>query len=63
MGNLTLVEASKDVGLEINAENTKCVIISRHPISRQNQNIRIANISFEKCGKIQIIVDYTNKSE
>jgi hypothetical protein len=38
----TLLEASKDIGLEINAEKTKYMIMSRHPNSGQNQNIRIA---------------------
>jgi hypothetical protein len=39
----TLLEASRDIGLEINAEKTKSVIMSHHPNSGQNQNIRIAN--------------------
>jgi hypothetical protein len=43
----TLLEASRDTGLEINAEKTKYMIMSRHPYSGQNQNIRIANESFE----------------
>jgi hypothetical protein len=42
----TLLETSRDIGLEINAEKTKCMIMSRHPNSGQNQNIRIANESF-----------------
>jgi hypothetical protein len=41
----TLLEASRDVGLEINAEKTKYMIMSRHPNSGQNRNIRIANES------------------
>jgi hypothetical protein len=43
----TLLEAGRDVGLEINAEKTKYMIMSRHPNSGQNQNIRIARESFE----------------
>jgi sorting nexin-29 len=43
----TLLEASRDIGLEINAEKTKYMIMSRHLFSEQNQNIRIANESFE----------------
>jgi hypothetical protein len=39
----TLLEASRDVGLEINAEKTKYMIMSCHPNSGQNQNIRRAN--------------------
>jgi hypothetical protein len=36
----TLLEASRDVGLEINAEKTKYTIMSRHPNSGQNQNLK-----------------------
>jgi hypothetical protein len=42
----TLLEASRDVGLEINAEKTEYMIMSRHQNSGQNQKIRIANESF-----------------
>jgi hypothetical protein len=44
----TLLEVSMDVCLEINAGKTKYMIMSRHPNSGQNQNIRIANESFER---------------
>jgi hypothetical protein len=43
----SLLGASRDVGLEISAEKTKYMIMSRHPKSGQNQNIRIGNESFE----------------
>jgi cobyric acid synthase len=43
----SLVEPSKDIGQEINAEKRKYMIMSRHSYSGQNQNIRIANESFE----------------
>jgi hypothetical protein len=43
----TLSEASRDIGLEINAEKTKYMIMSPHLNSGQNQNIRIANESFD----------------
>jgi hypothetical protein len=49
----TLLEASRDVGIEINAEKTKYMIMSCHPNSGQNQNIRIANESFEKVAKFK----------
>jgi archaellum component FlaC len=49
----TLLEASRDVGLEINAEKTKYMIMSRHPNSGQNQNIRIANELFENVEKFK----------
>jgi len=51
----TLSEASRDIGLEINAEKTKYMIMSRHPNSAQNQNIRITNESFEKVSKFKYL--------
>jgi hypothetical protein len=42
----TLLEASRDIGVEINAEKSKYMIMSHHLNSGQNQNIRIANESF-----------------
>jgi hypothetical protein len=49
----TLLEASRDIGLEINAEKTKYVIMSHYPNSGQNQNIRIANESTEYMAKFK----------
>jgi hypothetical protein len=51
----SLLEASRDVGLEISAEKTKHMIMSRHPNSGQNQNIRIANESFENVAKFKYL--------
>jgi hypothetical protein len=51
----TLLEASGDIGLEINAEKTKYMIMSRYPNLGQNQNIRIANESFEKVAKFKYL--------
>jgi hypothetical protein len=48
----TLLEASRDIGLEINAEKTKYMIMFRLPNSGQNQNIRIANESFEEVATL-----------
>jgi hypothetical protein len=42
----TLLEANRDICLEINAEKTKYMIMSHHLNSGQNQYIRIANESF-----------------
>jgi hypothetical protein len=59
----TLLEASRDIGLEINAEKTKYMIMSRHPNSGQNHNIRIANESFEKVEKFKYLgTTLTNKN-
>jgi hypothetical protein len=51
----TLLEASRDIGLETNAEKTKYMIMSRHQNSVQNQNIRIANEWFEKVANFKYL--------
>jgi ABC-type phosphate transport system ATPase subunit len=49
----TLLEASRDISLEINAEEIKNMIMSFYPNSGQNQNIRIVNELFEKVEKLK----------
>jgi hypothetical protein len=51
----TLLEARRDTGLEINAEKTKYMIMSCHPNSGQNQNIRIANALSENVAKLKYL--------
>jgi hypothetical protein len=62
---VSLLGASRDIGLEIiNAEKTKCMIMSRHPNSGQNQNIRIANESFKKVEKFRYLgTTLTNQND
>jgi hypothetical protein len=50
---LVCTEDSRDVGLEINIEKTKYMIISHHPNSRQKQNIRIANELLQNVAKVK----------
>jgi hypothetical protein len=50
-----LLEASRDIDLEINAEKTKYTIMSHYLNSGQNQNIRIANELFEKVAKFKYL--------
>jgi sorting nexin-29 len=60
----TLLEVSRDIGLEINAEETKYMIMSRHPNSGQNQSIRIANESFENVTKFKYLgTTLTNQND
>jgi hypothetical protein len=51
----TFLEASRDIGLEISAEKTKYIIMSHHPNSGRNQNVRIADESFEKVAKFKYL--------
>jgi hypothetical protein len=58
----TLLEASRDVCLEINAEKTKYMVMSCYPNSGQNTNIRMANESFENVAKFKYLgITLTNK--
>jgi hypothetical protein len=41
-----LIDARKEVGLEVNTEKTKYMLLSRHQNAGQNHNIKIANRSF-----------------
>jgi hypothetical protein len=42
-----LVIPSKETGLEVNAEKTKCIVMTRDQNAGQNINIQIGNTSFE----------------
>jgi hypothetical protein len=43
----TLIDASREVGLEINVEKTMYMLLSRHQNVGQNWDIKIANRLFE----------------
>jgi hypothetical protein len=60
----SLLEASRDIGLEINAEKTKYMIMSPHSNSGQNQNLRRANESFENVAKFRYLeTTLTNQND
>jgi hypothetical protein len=43
----TLIDVGKEVGLEINVEKTKYMLLSRHQNVGQNRHIKVANRPFE----------------
>jgi hypothetical protein len=47
----TCIDASKEVGLELNIEKTKQVLVSRYQNAIQNRDIKIANRSFQNVSQ------------
>jgi hypothetical protein len=43
----SLIDASKEIGLEIIVEKTKYMLLSRHQNVAQNRKVKIPNRSFE----------------
>jgi hypothetical protein len=58
----TLSDASKEVGLEVNVEKTKYMLVPHHHNIGQNHDIKAANTLFEKCITVQIYGNDSNKS-
>jgi predicted amino acid racemase len=48
-----LIEASKEDGIEVKAEKTKCMSLSRHQKAVQNHGVKIANRSFENVAQFK----------
>jgi hypothetical protein len=51
----TLIDASKEVGLEINVEKTNYMLVSRDQNAGQNQEIKIGNRSFENVSQFKYL--------
>jgi hypothetical protein len=51
----TLIDASKEVGLEINVEKTKYMLLSRHQNVGLNRDIIIASRSFENVSQFRYL--------
>jgi L-lysine 2,3-aminomutase len=45
------MEASKDIGLEVNTEKTKYMLLSHH----QNQDMKIGNRCFENVAELRYL--------
>jgi hypothetical protein len=50
-----LLDASKEVGLEVNPEKTKYMLVSRCQKAGQRQSIKIGNRSFESVAKFKYL--------
>jgi hypothetical protein len=50
----TLIDGNRDVGLEVNAD-IKFMLLSHHQNAGQNQDIKIANRSFENVGQFKYL--------
>jgi hypothetical protein len=48
-----IIDASKEVGLEVNTEKTKYMLLSRHHNAGQNHNIKISNRSFKNVANFR----------
>jgi hypothetical protein len=51
----TLIDASKEVGLEINVEKTKYMLLSSHKDVGQKRDIKIADSSFENVSQFKYL--------
>jgi hypothetical protein len=49
----TLTEASKEIGIEVNTEKTKYMLLSCHQNAGQNHNIKIADTSLENVAQFK----------
>jgi hypothetical protein len=50
-----LIDPSKEVGLEVNTEKTKYMLLSHHQNSRQSYDIKIANRCFQNVPKFRYL--------
>jgi hypothetical protein len=51
----SLIDASKEIDLEINVGKTKYMLLSRHQNVAQNRDIKIANRSFENASQFKYL--------
>jgi len=50
-----LIVASKEIGLELNADKTKYIVMSQDQIAGQSHNMKIYNRSFEMVEEIKYL--------
>jgi hypothetical protein len=57
----TLIDANREVGIEVNVEKTKCMLVHRDQNADQNWDIKIGSRSFEKVSQFKYLeVTITN---
>jgi hypothetical protein len=49
----TLIDASNEIGLEVNVQKTKCMLVSRDQKAGLNRDIKIRNRSLENVSQIK----------
>jgi hypothetical protein len=47
------LDASKEIGLDVNSEKTKYMFVTHHQTAGQSNYIKVANKSFEKVAKFK----------
>jgi hypothetical protein len=52
----TLSDTSDEVGLQANAEKTKCMFVSHHQYTGQNHNINTADKFLENASKLKTLL-------
>jgi len=50
-----LVVASKEIGLEVNADKTTYMVMSRQQNAGRNHNVKIDNISFKRAEELKYL--------
>jgi hypothetical protein len=50
-----LIDASKEIGLEVNTEKIKYLLLSRHQNTGQNHDIKIGNSCFENVEQFKYL--------
>jgi hypothetical protein len=51
----TLIDASKEVDLEVNTDKTEYILLSRHQNAGQNHDIKIGNRCFENVAQFRYL--------
>jgi hypothetical protein len=51
----TLIDVSKEVGIEVSAEKTKYMLLSHHQNAGKRYDIKIANRCFENVAKFRYL--------